>query len=190
MLRSSTWLPLAVLLLVGILTAWLKILTEGSSDQASTETDNQPDMIVEKFEVRTFGQNGMVEAVVRAEQMVHYPQTDTADLTNIRYERQRANEPPMVVTAPAATADRKIDQLTLRDNVVLVRSADANHKALKIVTNSIVLDSDKGVAQTKDKVVAESPGTTIQSQGMHYTQDTQILKLYDVKATLLPPQAK
>jgi lipopolysaccharide export system protein LptC len=193
MLRSSTWLPLAMLALIAALTYWLKVLTEGDSPLGKEFKDNRPDLIVEKFEVRNFSPDGLIETKVQASKMEHYPLTDHALLTQVRVERSKPGEAPLIVTSPSARVDRPIEQVTLPESVVLERAAFSKNGAvrqpLKITTKDVVLDSKNGVAYTQAPVLAETPGSSVRSDGMHYTQESEVLKLTNVRALLLPKGA-
>src|SRR5438105_8621665 len=100
--RASNWIPLALLLLLAAATVWLAHTVTGVPIRSDGATRHAPDMIVENFSAKQFGENGDVRDTLAAPRMVHYPDDDTSHLTNIKFEAFERNNPSLRATADTA----------------------------------------------------------------------------------------
>ena len=77
--RSTSLVPLAMLVLLAALTFWLSRLIEGDKPRAPQRHD--PDYIVERFELRRFDVGGKLQHTLVGERLLHYPDDDTTVVT-------------------------------------------------------------------------------------------------------------
>src|SRR5258708_13662500 len=102
MLRRTSWLPLAALALLVVLTLWLNQLVQAPGARADGSKRHDPDLMVENFNARKLGADGAVLYTLVARKMVHFPDDDSALLETVRIEAVHPNPPKMALTPDPA----------------------------------------------------------------------------------------
>jgi lipopolysaccharide export system protein LptC len=184
--RPSSWLPLGVLGLLVALTWWLDQLVQPAGDRGNAKQRHDPDLIVEDFSARKFGEDGRTLYTLAARKMVHYPDDDSALVDKIGIEAFEPGQPRMTVNSDRGRMLEGGDQIWFEGNVVLVREADERYEASTVTTEKLLVLPDSGVARTTDPVLMVNPEARVEASGLELNNQTRILKLDRVRATLKP----
>jgi lipopolysaccharide export system protein LptC len=138
MIRPTTWLPLAALSLLVLLTLWLNQLVQAPVARADGSMRHDPDLIVESFNARKLGDDGRVLYTLEARKMVHYPDDDSALLESVKVEAYEPKQPRMMITADNGRLEQGGERILIEGNVVIVRDADAKNDAARITTQKLL----------------------------------------------------
>jgi lipopolysaccharide export system protein LptC len=185
-LRPSSWLPLVVLALLVALTWWLDQLVQPTGDRGNAKMRHDPDLIVENFSARKFGNDGRTLYTLAARKMVHYPDDDSALLEKLGFEAYEPRQPRLTIASDTGRLLDGGDQVWFEGNVVLVRDADEQYAASRLTTEKLLVIPDDGVARTTTPVLLENPAARVEASGLELNNQTRILKLQRVRATYRP----
>lgn len=186
MVRPSSWLPLGILAMLVGLTWWLDQLVQPPAARNDGKQRHDPDLIVEKFNARKFGEDGRVLYTLVASKMVHYPDDDSALLEKIDFEAFEPGQPRATITSKQGRLLDGGDKVWFEGNVVMVREADDRYAASRLKTDRLLVLPDDGIARTTDPVMLESSDGRVEASSLELNNQTRVLKLDRVRATYKP----
>lgn len=135
------------------------------------------DSYVNDFVMVRSDEQGRPTTRMEGERMVHYPDDDSSDVTQLRAVNQRADSPVTVATADQARMDQDGARVVMNGNVHLQRLAGAGREALSIRSESMTLLPDEDVAFTNDPATILNGRSRIQGRGMRYNNITRELSV-------------
>ena len=186
MIRPTSWLPLAALALLVILTLWLNQLVQAPTARADGSRRHDPDLIVENFNARKLGVDGRLLYTLAARKMVHYPDDDSALLESVKVESYEPRQPRMMITADNGRLEQGGERVLIEGNVVIVRDADAKNQAARITTDKLLVLPDAGIARTESEVTLDSPSGHAVATGLEVDNRARVMHLGPVRATFKP----
>jgi lipopolysaccharide export system protein LptC len=186
MIRPTTWLPLAALSLLVLLTLWLNQLVQAPVARADGSMRHDPDLIVESFSARKLGDDGRLLYTLEARKMVHYPDDDSALLESVKVEAYEPKQPRMMITADNGRLEQGGERILIEGNVVIVRDADGKQGAARITTQKLLVLPDAGIARTQTEVKLESATGHAVAQGLEIDNRARTMRLDQVRATYQP----
>ncbi|MES2354720.1 MAG: LPS export ABC transporter periplasmic protein LptC [Pseudomonadota bacterium] len=182
-IRASNWLPLLLLALLAGATFWLASTVTGIPNKGDGSSRHDPDMIVETFTAKQFGENGQIHYTLAARKMIHYPDDDTSHLTDVKFQSFEPGNPPLHATADTALLTQKGDEVFLRGNVIMIREAGPTSSELTLHTNYLHLIPDSGIAKTDQPLVLKDTKSVINAASMVANHKNQTMTLTRVNAT-------
>lgn len=182
MIRPTTWLPLAALSLLVVLTLWLNQLVQAPTARADGSTRHDPDLIVENFNARKLGEDGRVLYTLAARKMVHYPDDDSALLETVKVEAYEPKQPRMMITADNGRLEQGGERVLIEGNVVIVRDADAKNEPARVTTDNLLVLPDAGIARTQSEVTMESASGRVVAQGLEFDNRAGTMRTGRVRA--------
>ena len=173
--RSTSLLPLGMLILLAALTFWLNQVIEGDKPRSPERHD--PDYSVDRFVVRRFDISGKLQHTLVADKLVHYPDDDSTIVTapHITYHQTAPTE----ISARIAHIGRDGKEVDLIDNVRVTRHAvtgDAPPTTLETRTLKVFPDEEKG--RTADPVIITQGRSIIRGRGLDIDNKTGITVLH------------
>lgn len=186
MVRPSSWLPLGILGMLVALTWWLDQLVQPEGRRGDAKLRHDPDLIVENFSARKFGEDGRTLYTLAARKMVHYPDDDSALLEKIGFEAYEPRQPKVTIASDGGRLLEGGDKVWFEGNVVLVREADQRYDASRLTTDRLLVLPDTGIARTTDPVLLENPAARVEASGMELDNQARTLRLDRVRATYKP----
>ena len=186
MVRPSSWLPLGVLAMLVALTWWLDQLVKPEGDRASGAKRHDPDLIVENFSARKYGEDGKTLYTLAARKMVHYPDDESAQLERIDFEAYEPRQPRVTIASDRGRVLEGGDKVWFEGNVVLVRESDGKYEASRLTTDRLLVLPDTGVARTSSPVLLENPSARVEAKGLELNNQARTLRLDRVRATYRP----
>jgi lipopolysaccharide export system protein LptC len=186
LVRPSSWLPLGVLAMLVGLTWWLDQLVQPGAARNDGAMRHDPDLIVQNFSARKFGEDGKTLYTLAAREMVHYPDDNSALLARIDFEAYEPRQPRVSISSDRGRLLDGGDKVWFEGNVVMVREADPRYGASKLTTESLLVLPDDGVASTTAPVLLENPAGRMEAAGLELNNQTRVLKMDKVRATYTP----
>jgi len=182
--------PLALMFSLAMLTFYLdRTVREEESHPALRRHD--PDYLVSNFTTTTYDQNGLIESILSAAKMIHYPDDDSTELLAPRVVQTKPAEPRMTVSADRGALSRDGDEIFLYDNVRLVREADSLRPEARMTTSFLHVVRDRSLARTDREVLIEEDSRSIAGRGMEYNYESgQLLLRSEVKGHFTPKKDK
>lgn len=176
-MSTTRLFPLALMLALAALTLWLdyQVRVEETAHPATRRHD--PDYLVTNFTTTTYNREGKAETVLSAEQMMHYPDDDSTELTAPRVMQAKPAQPRFTVRADRGKVSREGDEIFLYDNVLLVREADAARPEARMTTSFLHILRDRNLVRTDREVTFEEEGRSLVGRGMEYHNATRELFL-------------
>lgn len=180
--RSTSLLPMAMLVLLAALTFWLSRLIEGDKPRAPLRHD--PDYIVDRFELRRFDSGGKLQHTLTGERLVHYPDDDSTVVSapRLTYHQVAATE----ISARTAYIGRDGKEVDLIDSVRVIRHTGAGDTApTQIETGSLKIFPDEERGLGRETVTITQGRSIVRGHGMEIDNRTGLSVLHGrVKGTL------
>ncbi len=174
--RLSTLFPLALLVLLAVMTYWLDRAVQSPSVPREQLLRHDPDYTVDKLLATRMGVNGRVRDTLHAARMVHFPDDDSTELERPRF-MSFGFAAPMGITSKQALVSSNGGNIYFRGDVRATRAPYADNSALVITTEYLHLLPDDNIAKTDQAVIIQDANMTINAVGMELNNETRVLKL-------------
>lgn len=164
--------PLAILLLLAMLTFWLARDIVNGDWSGSPPQSGDPDYIVERFTLTSLTETGAQRYILTSDKMVHLPGDDSSLLTRPVLRQTPAGQPETRVRADRGVVTSGGEIAHLYDNVEVLRAgeaATANRRAsneIRMTTSYLRVLPDQDRADTPAPVRIEQSGSTMIGTGM------------------------
>jgi lipopolysaccharide export system protein LptC len=186
-MSTTRLFPLLLMAALALLTLWLDHQVRVESGDHPSLRRHDPDYLVTNFTTTSYDRDGHAETVLAAEQMQHYPDDDSTDVTAPRLVESKREQPRYTVRADRGKISREGDEIFLFDHVVLVRDATGGEPPARMTTSFLHILRDRALVRTDREVLFEEDGRELQGRGMEYHTDTRQLFLSsDVRARFEP----
>ncbi len=170
----SALLPLLALL-AGIY--WLNQQVLPLAPVPDYKARHDPDYIVNNFSATTLGVNGAPRFLLTAQEMRHFPDDDTTHLVEPRLTSPYQDKPPVHISADRGEVSHNGKEVSLRDNVLVLRDPSAKDSGMQITTSYLHVIPDDETADTDRPVtITEARGITT-AVGMNLDSKARVLKL-------------
>ena len=185
MLRPSTWLPLALLAVLVALTTWLNQLVQ--PDQPRREKPKgEPDLVVERFSARKYGEDGNVLYTLAARRMEHHQSDGFSRLQDLQLEAFDPKQPRVEVRSDTGRILEGGERVWFEGNVVMLREADKKSEASTLRTDRLLVLPDARIARSDDPVVLTSERGRMEAASAEANNHDRTLRLERVRTTYLP----
>ncbi|CAH1076406.1 LPS export ABC transporter periplasmic protein LptC [Candidatus Nitrotoga sp. 1052] len=188
--RLRAWLaglPLLLLLLLLAAAYWLNQQVQPLPFTPDSSKRHDPDFIVSKFVATTLNEQGKPRFVMAAKKMLHYPDNDSTYLESPELTSFDSDHPPMHIYAHNGMVSGKGEEIFLRDDVKIVRTASATQREMTFTTTYLHVIPDRGLAETDQPVTMIDGRNTVHAVGMKFDNKARIVKLLaQVKSEYAP----
>ncbi len=180
--RLRAWLaglPMLLVLLLLLLAAtyWLNQQVQPLPIMPDSSKRHDPDFIVNKFVATTHNEQGKPRFVMAAKKMLHYPDNDSTHLEAPELTSFDPDQPPMQTSANNGMVSGKGEEIFLRDDVKIVRSASATQREITFTTTYLHVIPDRGWAETDQPVTMIDGRNIVHAVGMQFDNKAHIVKL-------------
>lgn len=155
--RGHGLFPIVVLTLLAGVSVWLDRVTQQPPSTHIDRTRHDPDFTAEKITLRRYDLTGKVQYILTADQMVHYGDDESSDLTKPRLNYLNRPE-PVWVESDVARVSKDGETVVLKGNVFLRRNALADRPESTMRTDEMTVWPDD------EKMRADKPVTLTQGQ--------------------------
>ena len=172
---ATSMFPLFMLLLLAALTFWLSQVIQSQSPRGPLRHD--PDYWAERFEVRRFDIQGKLQHTLVAEKLVHYPDDDTAIVTEPHLTYHQS--PRVEIFSRTGYIGRDGKEVDLVDDVKVIRHGatdDLPPTVLESRTLKVFPDEEK--ASTNDPVILTRGASILHGTGLETDNSTGITVLH------------
>lgn len=177
MQRLREWSPLSPLLLLLAATYWLNQQVQPLPPKSDSSKRHDPDFTIGKFSATTLNGQGVPRFFMSARSMVHYPDDDSTHLDEPRLSSFNAGHPPVYIFARRGEVSSKGDEIFLRDEVKLVRTASATQGEMTLATSFLHIIPDQDMASTDRPVTLTDAHSIVHATGMQFDNKARIIKL-------------
>lgn len=175
--RLREWSPLLPLLLLLGAAYWLNQQVQPLPPKADGSKRHDPDVIVSKFSATTLDGRGAPHFVLSAQKMVHYPDNDSTHLDDLQLSSFHPDQPPVYTFARQGEISSKGNEVFLRDEVKLVRTASADQGEMTLNTTFLHAIPGLGLMDTDRPVIMQDEHNVIQAVGMRFDNNARVIKL-------------
>lgn len=169
-------LPVGLMLLLAVLTLWLRQAIETPGPQDSRSGRNDPDAIVDSLRMTRLDETGATQYLLAARQMVHHSSDDSTELVMPRFTRQ-VEGGSLVVTAERGRITRDNDEAFFYGNVELVRAAGRDSPEMRLETEFLHVLSSQDVLRSDRLVTIREGARLLSGVGMEYSQRSRQFEL-------------
>lgn len=164
--RAATLFPVLLMGVLAGLTLWLDRIVQLSEAPARRAPTHDPDFIVDRFTVTRMSPEGRPVSKLTAEKMLHYPDDETTELIEPRFEQRSADAPPLHVRADRGGVSKDGERVELRGDVVVVREPSRDREALRVDTTYLEIFPKEEIARTQEPVTIKQGAARLDGVGM------------------------
>jgi lipopolysaccharide export system protein LptC len=148
---------------------------------------HDPDYIVERFVLSSYGTDGAIATRFTAEKMLHYPDDGTAEIIAPRAQVSKPKGPHFRGRSDRAVVADDGEEAFFYGNVQLVREADARRAEARLETQFLHLIGGNDIAQSDREVRMQEGASVLAGRGMVYHRDTGEIHLREhVRGSFAP----
>jgi lipopolysaccharide export system protein LptC len=165
---GSALFPLSLLLVLTLLTFWLRYATQLSEPNRDGKNRHDPDYLLSDLVVRKLDREGLLKYTLRAVEARHYPDDDTTDLTRPRLVQQNHGDgkPPLTISAERGHVTRDNERVDLHDKVRIHRPPNEDHEEFTATMDKLTVFPDDETAFTKSPVLVTQGKSWVKGVGM------------------------
>lgn len=187
--RVAWWIAILMMSLVLVASYWYAQTLRGQGG-ADTGRIGQVDFFADHIALTVFDAQGRGHYRLFADRMTHFGNSDDVDLTQPHLLSMRTDQPLLQAVAQLAHVHNNAETVDMSGAVVLTRAADAEHPALRLETEELLMAPDDDRFWS-DAAVQMHGGTSImQGVGMDYDNVTRKLQLRARVTGDFPPRSK
>jgi lipopolysaccharide export system protein LptC len=184
----SAYLPLLLMAALAMGTWWLvknTPLFEGGRVLAPLR--HEPDYTMTDFMVQRFAASGAMSAQIEGDTLVHFPDTDTLEITKPRIRAFGTDGRVTVATANHALSNRDGSEVQLSGDAHVVREATPKEAAIDFRGEFLHYFQNTERVRSHLPVLVTQAGTQIAADGMTYDNLARVLDLKGHLRAVLPP---
>jgi lipopolysaccharide export system protein LptC len=184
-------LPLLLMGLLALGTWWLvKHSPRPITPREAAPPRADPDYAMQQFLVRRFDAQGEQKVRVQGRELRHYDTPERVEIDEARVVLRAPDGREALLTARRAITDPKGERVQLLGEAV-VTSRAADGQPLRIVGESLELDSPRRRLSSREPVQVESGASTLRAAGLDYDHAQRHLALTGpVRAVYVPETAR
>ena len=183
---GSALFPLGVLVTLAGMTFWLRYATELPEPRHDGKHRHDPDFIISDATLRKLDLTGTLKYTMKAEEIRHFPDDDSTEISRPSVASLRPNKPTITVSAERGTVSRDGVQVDLYGDVQVHRPASAKDEALAAYAPQLTVLPDDGKAFTKEPVlITKGEGSWLKGVGLRVDTQAQTYVLESQASALL-----
>ncbi len=183
--------PIVVLTILAGLSFWLQSTVDRGETKNDGNLRHDPDAMAENFVVRRFDQTGQIKYRLTGPYFVHYPDSETSELTSPTLTSYQPNSPPVTVTSDHAISTAKGETVFLWDHVVLTRTGTPERPEMIARMPELTAQPDAGTAFSGSLVEITQGRSWVNGVGAQIDNNNSTLVLLSrVKGEYIRPTAK
>ena len=174
---SGAGFPLSLMLALVAMTAWLRHAVDLPELRHDGKLRHDPDYIIDGARATRLDQAGRLHYTVRAKQMTHYPDDDSAEVAEPFVVFLAEGRPPVTLGAQSAKISSGGDEIFLTDQVEFRRAASGKEPPLLAKTDWLKLYPDVETATTDAEVRITQGRNWVRGTGMDLDNKASTLVL-------------
>jgi len=174
--KLRSWLPLLPLLGLLLASYWLSLQVQ-PLPSLTKEARHDVDFTIEKLSSTVLDKQGVARSTLTAEKMWHFSDDETTHLQMPRIVNLKADQPPVSITAKLGTLSKNNEDVFMRDDVVITRTAPETLNELRFETDYLHIAPDRNTADTDHPVLMYDKKNVVSAVGMLFDNQTRTVKL-------------
>lgn len=175
--RLREWVPLLPLLPLLLATYWLYEQVQPLPVKPDSSKRHDPDIVIGNFSATTLNEHGTPRFMLSALQLTHYPDDDSTHLELPRLSSLYPDRPGVYTSATRGEISSKGDEIFLREEVKIVRAADATHSERTFTTEYLHIVPERDLAETNHAVTITDAHNTLHAVGMRFDNKARVVQL-------------
>lgn len=190
--KSAIVFPLALLLLLALLTFWIEKSVQPQLPKLDGSSRHDPDYVMSNFETTQTDVNGALRYKLAANEMKHFPDADTTDLIKPRFTQFAKDKPYTKLEGDTGNVSSDGEQVEVFGKVLVMREAFGDKGELTVETDYLkILPNEEYATTDRPVVIKQAPGTVIYATGLIYEKKQQtVTLLHKVRAHYERPAVK
>ena len=165
-------LPLAILLLLAMLTFWLDRTVELNSTKTASPLTHEPDYVVDNFVIKRLSDAGAPRYLLSSKRMLHFPDDDSSHLELPKLVQGQPGQTETRVTAKRGVVSADGKEVKLYESVELFKAGEKTPQSqtsdMRVRTEYLRVVPDEDKADTPQRVVIEQGKTVLSGTGMAF----------------------
>ena len=176
--KLSTIFVLLLILIIAIITYWLKTEVEKELFIKNNTNGSGPTFYLKKFDSMQTKKNGDVKFTISAKNMKEFDYAEYAILKKPHFTRFKNSKPYSYIKSNSGKVISGGDEYLFSDNVILTRVATKKKREMKLFTDQLDILPNIDIILTKKPVkIIQEPSIEIYGVGMKYDNKEGIVKL-------------
>lgn len=180
--------PLAVIIALTALTAWLKHAAELPDERPIDKRRHDPDTIIEQFTASSLDPQGRPLHRLSADRLVHYGDDDSSELTRPRVQYTPHGEAIITISSQRGLMRDGKDEITLFDEVRVARESTPSQPGWLATMAEITAYPPLGTAHTDHPIVFTQGTATLNGTGFSLDQNARTASLNQAVRGNFPPR--
>jgi lipopolysaccharide export system protein LptC len=180
MLKHPILLPIALMLLLALLTFWINQNVQEQALKMNILNRQAPDYMLYNFVSTRTDASGNTKYVLAAAKMRHFPANDYTELQRPRFTQFGLNKPYTQIYGQQGRVSANGKLVEFSNQVKVIRQASATKPETQMQTERLWLEPDTEVAHTDQPVVIrQKPATVITGTGMRFDNRADTMQLFN-----------
>lgn len=174
---GSALFPLGVLLVLSALSFWLRYAVDLPEARHDGKHRHDPDYIINEAQLRKYDEKGLLQYTLIANDIRHYPDDDTTDITRPRLTFLRPDKPVVSMNAERGHVSQQGERVDLSGEVKVKRAADTRQAELVATMPTLAILTGTELAFTSDPILVTQGTSWLRGVGMQLDNKNQTLVL-------------
>jgi lipopolysaccharide export system protein LptC len=170
---GSALFPLSILLVLTLLTFWLRYATELPEPNRDGRLRHDPDYTLSDIVLRKLDQNGLLKYTLRAIEVRHYPDDDATDLLEPHLVHHDDDKLPVTVNADRGRISNDNERVDLYDKVRIYRPPSGKYEEFIATMDELTAFPEDETAFTKSPVLITQGTSWVKGVGMRVNHRAQ-----------------
>jgi len=180
MLKHPIFLPIALLLLLALLTFWINQNVQEEALKMNKLNRQAPDYMLYNFVSTRTDAAGNIKYVLAAAKMRHFPVNDYTELQRPRFTQFGLDKPYTQVYGQRGQVSANGKLVEFSKQVKVIRQGSATKPETEMQTEQLWMEPDTEVAHTDQHVVIrQKPATVITGTGMRFDNSADTMQLFN-----------
>ena len=171
-----------------LLTGWLAHQFEGFQPLAPAKRDEEPDYFLENFTTTTTDESGTLTRALSAKRLLHFPDTDTNELTEPHLVLFRTTGTPWHVESERGWISGSGDVVLLLGRVHAWRDDARGERLVDIHTRDMRILPNDDYGETDSAAIIRSRGSEARGVGLRVDADQDRVELLADVSTVYEPR--
>lgn len=174
--RGSLWLPLAILLLLAVLSFWIERSVQLTANGGAA-SGRDPEGIMENFDALRTDAAGRPHYRLSASKLKHYSNSKLTELESPRFVQLDQRTGEVTAAAREATISPDGQEVDLRGDVTLERAARPGQSALSLRTARLLVFPDRDLLRAPGAVDLSDATLRVQAGAMEFDAKRRLIRL-------------